>query len=792
MSFPPGVCGGLREAKVKGRVFPAPLFHLRQRTALFALLLCSLLYSCAPQDRGSIEGGWESLHDIRKCGTIFKPQLFSGQIVLSGEEEIYDTRDGHFKIHYTLSGEDAIDPTDSLPEDGVPDYIAILEEGLKDAWQEEVVNLNWKPPPSDGSFGGDSRYDVFAKKCLISGSSCFGAAHTLSWTPGQGWSSYIVIDPKNTTALGWAVGDIPRVVKGVCLHEFNHACQFAYNVSFSGGWWMENCADWIEFEIYDFLKDLTPAIDVLLSWRFGENNKSVFSTDGRYEYYNFIWPKFIVDSRGHDLDIIRRIWERAAQGPPSKYTGFLGTINDILAEDGGGLIEDFQRFTEWNYISCAHDDGAHYFRGAFPTTPYGSVEINSVHALYPTAVTQANTLIYPLGASYLQFVPDPNFQDFGISFTGEAGTQWGLSLVLQRPTCEYITSEYIVPGSGTTSTTIQNMNEYMRIILIVQNLETASFLPGKTFTCTAAASGARTPGPSLPSPSLERIGLFPTEITLSPGDVEQFGAIGVNDDCTRVNLTRDAAWSLSSPKVASIDRWGKLTALSPGTAIIQAEKDGVLSAAAKVNVIGEPQKTAHLVSRGWGCQASPAPLEPPHGDAYFPLTSFPQGVSRLWGGIILALAAIVLVLGMRWRKRITASIIPQARRVALYQEIAWRVVLLFSLLDFSYIHISQETKYFPWPNLLGFLLLCFALFLFRRGMGQIKKVRFPNHLASMMWVTGFYLALSCGFALIFLVIFLLPTYFYRMDIEDDALKESRKEEYTELMEKTERLIPWIY
>lgn len=779
---------------MKGRVFPTHPFHHRQRTALFALLLCALLfnpYSCSPQGKGSIEGGWESLHDIRKCGAILRPQLFSAQIVLSGKEEIYDTRDGHFKIHYTLSGVDTIDPTDSLPEDGVPDYIAILEEGLKDAWQEEVISLKWKPPPSDGSFGGDSRYDVFAKKCTISGSSCFGAAYTLSETAGEGWSSYIIIDPKNTTALGGAVGDIPRVVKGVCLHEFNHACQFAYNVSFEE-WWMENCADWIEFEIYDFLKDLTPAINVLLGWRFGENNKSVFSTDGRYEYYNFIWPKFIVDSRARDIDIIRRIWERAEQGPPSSYTGFLGTIHDILTEDGGGLVADFQRFTEWNYISCSHDDDAHYFRGAFPTTLYGSVEIDSVHALYPTTATQGNTLIYPLGASYLQFVPDPNFQDLGISFTGEGGTQWGLSLVLQRPTCEYITSEYIVPASGITSATIQDMNGYRRIILIVQNLETANYSTGKQFTCTATASGARTPGPSLPPPSLERIGLFPTNITMSPGDVEQFGAIGVNDDCTRVNLTRDAAWSSSSPNVASIDKMGRLKALSPGSALIKAEKDDVLSAPTQVNVIGERHGTWHLASRGWGCQASGAPLEPSHEGAKFPLTSFPIGVSRLWGGLILALAGVVLVLGMRWRKRMAASIVPQARRVALYQEVAWRAVLLFSLLDFSYIHISQETRYFPWPNLVGFLLLCFALFLFRRGMGQGKRIRFPNHLASIMWAAGFSLALSCGFALLFITILLFPTYFYRMDVEDDALKESRGEEYMELMERTERLIPWIY
>ena len=133
----------------------------------------------------------------------------------------------------------------------------------------------------------------------------------------------------------------------------------------------------------------------------------------------------------------------------------------------------------------------------------------------------------------------------------------------------------------------------------------------------------------------------------------------------------------------------------------------------------------------------------------------------------------------------------------MYQEIAWRIVLLFSLLDFSYIHISQETRYFPWPNLIGVLLLVLSLFLFRKTVrppweSLSERIRFPHHLASILWVVGNPLSLSSGIGIIFAAICVVPTYIYRMDVEDDALNESLGKPYSEYMERTERLIPWIY
>ncbi len=176
------------------------------------------------------------------------------------------------------------------------------------------------------------------------------------------------------------------------------------------------------------------------------------------------------------------------------------------------------------------------------------------------------------------------------------------------------------------------------------------------------------------------------------------------------------------------------------------------------------------------------------------MISLPPGVTAGGGAAVLIATALILSLGIWRNARQKASVIPRARRVALYQEAAWRAVLLFSVLDFSWLHVSQETRFFPWPNVLGLLLLCAALVLPVRGARTLPsgRVRFPQHLASMLRAVGFPTALSCGFGILYAAIFIVTTYFYRMDVEDDALTRSLGAAYVRLVGRTDRLIPWVY
>ncbi len=59
--------------------------------------------------------------------------LSYGRPVYTSTEYTYDTPDGHFKIHYTLSGTDAVPPDDTSPQNGIPDYVDAVAGAMLDS-----------------------------------------------------------------------------------------------------------------------------------------------------------------------------------------------------------------------------------------------------------------------------------------------------------------------------------------------------------------------------------------------------------------------------------------------------------------------------------------------------------------------------------------------------------------------------------------------------------------------------------------------------------------------------------
>ncbi len=87
---------------------------------------------------------------------------YSGRPIYASES-VYDTPGGHFKIHYTTTGYSAVfeSSVDVDPADGTPDYVNRCADILDSVWTKQVDSLNYNPPPSDGSNGGDGKYHVY-------------------------------------------------------------------------------------------------------------------------------------------------------------------------------------------------------------------------------------------------------------------------------------------------------------------------------------------------------------------------------------------------------------------------------------------------------------------------------------------------------------------------------------------------------------------------------------------------------------------------------------------------------
>jgi len=76
----------------------------------------------------------------------------------------YNSPGGKFKIHYDLTGGNAVPTADVDPANGIPDYIDWLADYADSCYREQVINLNHREPPSDYTYGGDSRYDIYTEQ----------------------------------------------------------------------------------------------------------------------------------------------------------------------------------------------------------------------------------------------------------------------------------------------------------------------------------------------------------------------------------------------------------------------------------------------------------------------------------------------------------------------------------------------------------------------------------------------------------------------------------------------------
>src|SRR5688572_24619616 len=138
--------------------------------------------------------------------------------VLSGVEATVDGP--NFKVHYTLSGPDALahGDLDEDPKNGVPDDADALLGGAQRVHGTHVTTGGMRAPLSDGALGGDERIDLYARK--LDGPRGYAHVEEVGMAPAT--SAWLEVDPRtalqSTSRLAAAAG-----------HEAHHAIQFAYS-----------------------------------------------------------------------------------------------------------------------------------------------------------------------------------------------------------------------------------------------------------------------------------------------------------------------------------------------------------------------------------------------------------------------------------------------------------------------------------------------------------------------------------------------------------------------------------
>ncbi|RME48262.1 MAG: hypothetical protein D6795_13100, partial [Deltaproteobacteria bacterium] len=202
---------------------------------------------CATSLLGEIQRNWARL----------SPEAQSEIMAITARPEkqfTHPSPSGHFLLHYDLTGEDAVSPTDS-DGNGVSDYIDRGAAYADFSWSRIIGELGYEAPPSDNGAGGSNAYDIYFERL---GGGLFGY---VTWeadgpNPWNDRTSYMVLNTnfQNTQPNNDPDGDAEGAFKATTAHEFFHSVQGYYD-ALESTFIMEASSTWMEDVVYDETDD---------------------------------------------------------------------------------------------------------------------------------------------------------------------------------------------------------------------------------------------------------------------------------------------------------------------------------------------------------------------------------------------------------------------------------------------------------------------------------------------------------------------------------------------------------
>ena len=260
------------------------------------------------------------------------------------------TCDGNFCLHWVPSTSDA--PPDRA-------WVETTLATMQQVWRREIGRLGYRQPVTDGSRGGNKKFDVYLKD--VGAQGLYGYCAPERRKPGNKWlaSGYCVLD--NDFAKSQFSGAKPLdSLRVTAAHEFFHAIQFAYDYG-EDKWLMEASATWMEERFADGVNDNRQYLPYGQVQR-PASSLDVFEQSGFNQYGNWAFFEFLSDRFRNR--VVRNIWDGAAayKGAPDRYS-----IKAVAAElaDRGGLPAVFAAYAAANTAPAAsYPEGKHWPRAA--------------------------------------------------------------------------------------------------------------------------------------------------------------------------------------------------------------------------------------------------------------------------------------------------------------------------------------------------------------------------------------------------------------------------------------------
>ncbi|MBN1755909.1 T9SS type A sorting domain-containing protein [bacterium] len=348
----------------------------------------------------------------------------------------YNSEGGHFKLHYTNTGYSATEE----------DFMLRFARYFDRAWALIVDTMGYMAPPSDGSLGGDGRFDIYIRNLL----DVYGITYPEGDGPNPWDDAYSYIEvhnnydgfPHNDDPDGSIIG----AQKVTSIHEFFHAVQVAYD-QYEAIWWMEISSVWMEEYGYPYVNDYLIYVEDF----YDDPHLSLTSTSGTHMYSCGIFNIFLEKTLG--ADTIRYLWESCM------YRDAQNALRWGLGDDFNNL---FSQFTVWNLFTDSLHGPEYYDDGA----RYPSVRMENSHNTYP--VTSGGTSHRPqnLASNYIRFKNSGYSGALSLSFTGDESTTWKMKVIKFPDSGVPEIINIPVNPSGSGNMIVPSFENYRSVIMI--------------------------------------------------------------------------------------------------------------------------------------------------------------------------------------------------------------------------------------------------------------------------------------------------------------------------------------
>lgn len=321
------------------------------------------------------------------------------------------------------------------------------------SWAVEVDQMGWPAPPSDGTAGGDGRYDLY-----LTDEGTYGGAYTWGLSPDtdptDGYNSrttYIALDDR-------FIRD-PKMLVFVS-HEFNHALQYTIDVAerplvmWEGT--AEAIADMVDDPTNDYLYEVPyfqqmPFESLLFDGYIPQVTS--YAPWSYYEYGAIVFADFVEERYGtKDGTTLLRMWQDAAQPGPGDEPDWLDSL---------GLIDPsvpshealYTEFSVWRMFAGPQDDGAHFEEGGLWYDAVPPTEDDLLLQDVDGQTVSPQYLPYELGASYWRVDLQKGTEDLlHLEVNGDPATQWGLAWAVWPAAGGPATTGFTVPSKTPTTT----------------------------------------------------------------------------------------------------------------------------------------------------------------------------------------------------------------------------------------------------------------------------------------------------------------------------------------------------